>query len=191
MSCFELLMSMYKRIQPVLTRFWWDGPDNTRKMSWVAWKKMIKSKAEGCLGFRDIQLFNHALLAKISWRIITVPECLLARILKGKYCHKKSFLEVELPSACSHGWRGIIQGRNLLRDNLGKAIGNGMTTKVWKDAWVSLDEHIKIFGPVQEEALDLRVSDLLTDDMKWNTARIERFLPDFKEKILRLHPSQT
>lgn len=45
MSCFELLVSMYKRIQSVLLRFWWDGSDNKRKMSWVAWNKLTKSKA--------------------------------------------------------------------------------------------------------------------------------------------------
>lgn len=105
-------------------------------------------------------MFNQALLAKIAWRIITVPDSFLARILIGKYCHKKNFLEVDLPKVCSHGWRGILQGRNLLREKLGKAIGNGMTTRVWRDSWMSLDEQLKFCGP------------------------------EFKEKILRLHPSQ-
>lgn len=135
-------------------------------------------------------MFNQALLAKIAWRIINVPDSLLARILIGKYCHKKNFLEVDLPKVCSHGWRGVLQGRNLLRENLGKAIGNGMTTSVWKDSWMSLDEQLKFCGPVQEEALDLKVSDLLTDEMKWNTERIEKFVPEFKEKILSLQPSK-
>ncbi|XP_022575814.1 uncharacterized protein LOC111215880 [Brassica napus] len=166
MSCFELPISLCKRIQSVLTRFWWDGGDNKRKMSWVAWKKLTRSKAEGGLGFRDIQLFNQALLAKISWRIITTPDCLLARVLKGKYCHRKNFLEVEQPSTCSHGWKGILLGRDLLRDNIGKAIGNGATTRVWKDAWVSLKDQSKPFGPIQEKDLDLRVSDLLTKEIQ-------------------------
>lgn len=153
MSCFELPVSLCKRIQSALTRFWWDGPDNKRKMSWVAWSRLTKSKAEGGLGLRDIQLFNQALLAKIAWRIITVPDCLLARVLKGKYCHKQSFLEVELPSVSSHGWRGILHGRNLLREHLGRAIGNGLSTKVWKDSWISLDENIKPFGPIFRKKL--------------------------------------
>lgn len=191
MSCFELPVSMCKRIQSALTRFWWDGPENKRKMSWVAWNKLTKSKTEGGLGLRDIQLFNQALLAKIAWRVITVPDCLLARILKGKYCHNQSFLEVELPSVCSHGWRGIIHGRNLLRENLGQAIGNGTSTRVWKDSWISLDEHIKPFGPIQEEAVDLRVSDLLTDDLKWNAQRIKRFLPEFAERIQCIKPRRS
>ena len=158
-------------------------------MSWVAWDMLTKSKAEGGLGLRDIQLFNQALLAKIAWRIITVPDCLLARILKGKYCHKQSFLEVEQPSVCSHGWRGILHVRNLLKKNLGKAIGNGLSTRVWRDLWISLDVRNIPYGPIEEEALDLRVFDLLTDDLKWNKQRIERFLPDFADQIQCLQPS--
>ena len=88
MSYFEFPISIYKRIQSALIRIWWDGPNIKKKMSWVAWDRLTKSKAEGGLGFRDIQLFNQSLLAKIAWKIITVPDCFLARILKDKYCHK-------------------------------------------------------------------------------------------------------
>lgn len=88
MACFEVPVSICKIIQSALIKFWWDGPNNKRKMSWVAWDRLTKSKAEGGLGFRDIQLFNQSLSAKISWKIITVPDCLIAIILKGKYCHK-------------------------------------------------------------------------------------------------------
>ena len=31
MSCFQLPMSLCKRIQSVLTRFWWDGPNEKKK----------------------------------------------------------------------------------------------------------------------------------------------------------------
>ncbi|CAN6872258.1 unnamed protein product, partial [Brassica oleracea var. botrytis] len=79
---------------------------------------------------------------------------------------------------------------NEIIDNSEKAIGNGLSTKVWKDSWISLDENIKSFGPIQEEALDLRVSDLLTDDLKWNKQIIERFLPGFADQIQCLKPSQ-
>ncbi|XP_033133967.1 uncharacterized mitochondrial protein AtMg00310-like [Brassica rapa] len=127
MSCFELPLSLCKRIQSALTRFWWDSSSEKRSMCLVSWDNLAKPKVLGGLGLRDIQLFNQALLAKLAWRIITVPYCLLARVLKGKYCHKESFLNVNLPSTCSHGWRGILHGRNLLRDN----IGNGY--RKWSD----------------------------------------------------------
>ena len=191
MSCFQIPISLCKRIQTVLTRFWWDGPEGTKKMCWVSWDRLTNPKAMGGLGLRDIQLFNQALLAKLAWRIITVPDCLLARILKGKYCQRQGFLDTNLPSACSHGWRSIIFGRDLLKDNIGKAIGNGQTTAVWKDSWISLDDNVKPYGPIQEEGTDLMVSDLLTDDLNWNRARVEKFLPELSTKIMSLHPSRS
>lgn len=172
-------VSLCNRIKSTLTRFWWDHSAEKKSMCWVAWDKLTKPKASGGLGPRDIQLFNQALLGKVAWRILTSPSCLLARVLTGKYCHKKSFLDAQLPAVCSHGWRSILHGRDLLKENLGKAIGNDQNTKVWKDTWISLDNSSKPMGPIHESALDLRVSDLLTDDLQWNKARIEQYLPDF------------
>lgn len=87
-------------------------------MCWVAWDKITKPKAKGGLGIRDIQLTNH--------------DCLLIRVLLGKYCHKKSLLDVQLPTVYSHGWRSILHGRDLLRGKVGKAISNGNNTKLGK-----------------------------------------------------------
>ncbi|KAL0698003.1 hypothetical protein Bca4012_054125 [Brassica carinata] len=189
MSCFLLPVSLCKRIQSVLTRFWWDGADEKKKICWVAWDKLAQPKSLGGLGIRDLQMFNQALLAKLSWRIVTEPSCLLARVLLGKYCHGKHFLDVATPQACSHGWRGILHGRDLLTENLGKAVGNGQTIRLWKDSWISLEKIQKPMGPRREAELDLTVADLLTDDLKWNKTRIEEVLPDFLDEILCLKPS--
>ena len=115
----------------------------------------------GGLGIRDIQAFNTALLAKQVWRIISKPDYLLSRVLRGKYCSKESFLEVEAPKTASHGWQGILAGRNLLVTNLSKAIGDGETTRIWKDPWLSTLSPARPIGPTKEEHQDLVVADLL------------------------------
>lgn len=38
MSCFELPVSLCKRIQSVLTRFWWDSKEGEKKVCWVSWQ---------------------------------------------------------------------------------------------------------------------------------------------------------
>ena len=65
-------------------------------------------------------------------------------------------------------------------------------TKVWKDSWISLDKNTKPYGPTQESALDLTVSDLLTSDMKWNKSKVEALLPLMTKEIQLLnsgHPT--
>ncbi|CAA7050210.1 unnamed protein product [Microthlaspi erraticum] len=165
MSCFKLPAGLCKRIQSAITRFWWDTKPGKKKMCWISWDRMAKSKKEGGLGFRDIQSFNDALLAKVSWRILNNPECLLARILKGKYCKYDDFLSVQVTSSTSHGWRGILIGRDLLNHQL---------------------------GPPNLQDKDLLVSDLLLDQpRRWNKEKIENLLPHHLNDILLIRPSLT
>lgn len=99
MSCFKLPLSLCKQIQTVITRFLWDVKPELRKMSWVSWRTLTKSKADGGLGFRDIEKFNDALLGKLVWRILSNPDPLLSQILLGKYCHDITFLDASVPGS--------------------------------------------------------------------------------------------
>ncbi|WZZ24791.1 hypothetical protein YC2023_008192 [Brassica napus] len=136
MSCFLLPVGLCNQIQSALTRFWWDSDPDTKKICWVSWDTLSRSKDDGGLGFRDIQAFNVAMLAKLAWHLITRPNCLLSRLLQGKYCHSKSFLSVACSTSSSHGWRSLLAGRDLLVRHLGKVIGNGNSTKVWSESWL-------------------------------------------------------
>ncbi|XP_023641325.1 uncharacterized protein LOC111831438 [Capsella rubella] len=191
MSCFKLPGSLCNRIQSALTRFWWDSSAENKKMSWIAWSKMTKSKRDGGLGFRDITAFNDALLAKISWRLLTKPSCLLARILLGKYCPSNPFLSCSVPASASHGWRGICIGRDLISSQLGRAIGSGITTSVWYDPWISLTSPVVPMGPVPEKSQNLKVSELICPISKeWDKAKISLILPQYEQDILSLRPSK-
>lgn len=160
-------------------------------MCWTSWSKLSKPKKIGGLDFRDIQLFNKALLAKQSWRVLTKPDCLLSRVLRGKYCHKASFLTVKPTTSCSHGWRGILLGRDILAPRLGKAIGDGNATRVWQEAWIRTDKLERPIGPAREDDLDLYVSDLLLRGSgEWDKQKIQRLLLSYAEHIFCMRPSQ-
>lgn len=160
-------------------------------MCWIAWSKMTTSKRDGGLGFRDINNFNDALLAKVSWRILIKPNCLLARILTGKYCKSSSFLDCSVSTTASHGWRGICIGRDLLKTQLGRAIGSGTTTRVWKDPWLSLESPLTPMGPPAEQDQCMTVANLLCPISKtWNREKILRTLPQYEQEILAVRPSK-
>ena len=63
------------------------------------------------------------------------------------------------------------------------------STKVWQDSWVSLSQRVIPYGPITEDMSDLRVSDLLTTDLRWNVDRVEAVLPELASLVLSLKPS--
>ena len=192
MTCFLLPIGLCKMIQSALTRFWWDSNTGKKKMCWLSWDTLTKSKGMGGLGFKDIQTFNIALLVKIPWRMLTNPNCLLFRVLLGKYCHKAPLLKVQLVKGASHRWIGILAGRDLLASHIGRAVGEGTEIKVWSDAWMSTTSHIIPYGPLKECTNDLYVSELINrGTCEWNKEMISRIMPDFVDDILAIKPSKT
>jgi hypothetical protein len=85
MSCFKLSKTTCKKMTTAMSRFWWVGEGDKQKMHWRKWNDIAQPKRAGGMGFRDLHLFNIAMLGKQGWRLITKPDTLCARILAGKY----------------------------------------------------------------------------------------------------------
>lgn len=82
MSVFHRTASVCERLTSCIRRYWWGATEGKRKTHWLAWKKFTRAKGRGGLGFRDLRLFNQALLARLAWRLIDHPESLCAKVLK-------------------------------------------------------------------------------------------------------------
>jgi hypothetical protein len=79
---------------------------------------MTRPKFLGGLRFRDLELFNLALLARQAWRVLQEPMPLSARILKAAYLPNSSILEATLGSHPSQIWWAILDGREVLVQGL-------------------------------------------------------------------------
>lgn len=186
MSCFKLPKTTCDNLPSALADFWWRNTEHGSKIHWQSWEKLCLPKALGGLGFRDIQTFNQALLAKQAWRILQFPDSLFASIMKSRYFSLTDFLNAGVCTRSSYAWKSILHGRDLLSQGLVKNIGNGKSFRVWIDDWIK-DEGWRapyrrnyFFNP------DLRISELIDWDKRlWDPQKLEfHFLP---QDILRIN----
>ncbi|CAN7095354.1 unnamed protein product [Brassica rapa subsp. narinosa] len=184
MSSFKIPISLCNRIQSILTRFWWDSAPDKRKIAWVAWSTMARPKFLGGLGFKNLEDYNDSLLAKLSWRIHSKPNSLLAQVLKGKYFPDCSFLESKEISGSSHGWTSILAGLKVLHKGVGFVVGNGHDISVWSDNWLSTSKPMAPIGPPTFSNQHLMVQDLLEPGTnEWDLQKIRQHLPHYEESI--------
>ena len=106
-------------------------------MHWVSWEKMCRRKEEGGLGYRDLHLFNLAMLAWQGWRILQNPDSLCAQLLRAKYVTNGSLMQASEGPGISYTWRSIVCGFQALQKGLIWWIGDGMQIKIWEDPWIS------------------------------------------------------
>ena len=136
MSVFQLPVTLCDELTSMIREFWWGGNRGMKKMVWLAWDKMILKKSWGGMGFKDLRLFNQALLARQTWRLIAYPDSLCARLLKARYYPRGHLLDTTFCSNPSSTWQAIMKGLELLKKGIIWRLGDGKQIRIWRDPWI-------------------------------------------------------
>jgi hypothetical protein len=188
MGCFRLPRGLYQAINAMIRKFWWGSKEGKRKTCWIPWEKMTQPKHLGGLGFRDIELFNLALLAKQAWRIMQHSDSLSARLLKAIYFSNEHFLNAALGSRPSQIWRAILDGRDVLQQGLIRRIGNGENTFIWEHNWLPRDAGMR---PIAAKTPNppRRVSELIDHtSMQWKEDIIHHHFYGMDAQVIKNIP---
>jgi hypothetical protein len=76
--------------------------EDHKRIHWQEWRKMCMPKGKSGMGFRDLQSFNLAMLAKQVWRLLCDPDSLCARVLLARYYPDGKLLNARMKSGSSY-----------------------------------------------------------------------------------------
>lgn len=139
MSCFKIPQQTIGELTSVMSKFWWEKSPTVKGIPWVAWESQQFPKCQGGLGFKNLNKFNDALLAKQVWRLQLYPNSILAKLFKARYYKDTHLLQGTSKRYQSYGWSSIMVGINLLRRGSRFIIGNGVSVRLYEDHWLPTD----------------------------------------------------
>ncbi|XP_056695214.1 uncharacterized protein [Spinacia oleracea] len=181
MGVYRLPVGVIHDIQSMIAKFWWGGSGENRGVHWMNWDSMCAPKCLGGLGFRDLTIFNEALLGKQAWRLMSAPESLFGRVMRGKYYPNGEFLDSALGLSCSYSWRSIWGAKALLKEGLIWRVGNVSNINVWSDPWLT-DEKGRFILSHHNDTVNY-VHELMRPDTKeWDYEKITSI---FEERDVR------
>jgi hypothetical protein len=159
-----------------------------KSIKWLAWDKMPYPKSLGGMGFRDLHLFNMAMVAKQGWNFMMKPNTLVARIYKARYFPKSTIFESHLGNNPSFAWRSIWKSRKVLMNGCRWKIGNGIKIKVMGQPWLREEDGRWMQAPQSQGVYDITLNDILLPNLQgWNNEKIESIFPlDITNRILKV-----
>lgn len=144
MSVFQLPLGLCDSMRSIIREFWWGTESGERKMAWAAWNTLVQKKCCGALDFKDMRLFNQALLARQAWRIIDQPDSLCARLLKARYFPRGCLVDTAFCSNPSNTRQAILHGLELLKKGVIWRVGDGSKVKIWRDPWIPRESSLRV-----------------------------------------------
>jgi hypothetical protein len=145
----------------------------------------------GGLDFRDIEIFNLAMLAKQAWRIMLDSNSLSSRLLKVVYYPNGELLDATLGSHPSQIWRSILDGVDVLKQGLVRRIGSGEDTDPWNMNWLPRDFLLRPVACLKEDPPATVSYFIDISSASWNVQRLRDFFAEMDVEVIRNIPLST
>ena len=136
-GCFKIPLGLCNEIEAMIKIFWWRQQGDRRKIYWVKWKDLTKSKAMGGMSFRDLAMLNNSLLAKQAWRLLHNHNTLFYKVFKARFFPNTTIMEAKDSRLGSYAWRSILIGRDVIQRGPRSRVGNGKKKiRILQDHWL-------------------------------------------------------
>lgn len=142
-STFKAPKKTISTLESIRRKFFWGGCSEDRKISWVAWDKVIAPCDRGGLGIGSLRTCNQDMLAKWWWRFQTENQALWCKVIRSIHGPTGGLHNNTSLKSNSGPWYHIVK---LKDDLLGlginlpslfkRKLGNGQKISFWHDTWL-------------------------------------------------------
>lgn len=98
--------------------------------------------------------------------MISIPDTLLARIIKTKYCPLGDFMGSSLGHNPSYTWQSLFSSKIVLKKGSKWRIGDDSNINLWTDPWLQRENNCYPSSPTVVGLENLRVIDIIQHDTK-------------------------
>nr|GEY10744.1 RNA-directed DNA polymerase, eukaryota [Tanacetum cinerariifolium] len=140
MSLYKMAKGILHELEMTRNKLFLGVDPGEKKISWVAWEKVLASKCKGGLGVSSYFALNRALLIKWVWRLFSQDGSLWSQVIHAIY--GASFEENPYKSnTCRNSILREVRylshkGFNFMSHSKIR-VGNGNSTRFWLDPWLS------------------------------------------------------
>ncbi|KAK3204765.1 hypothetical protein Dsin_018811 [Dipteronia sinensis] len=164
-------------------RFSWVSKKDKQKIHWGSRNRLCFAKRSRRLGFRDLTVFNRALVAKQCWRILKNPDSLEAKFLRSCYFQGGNFKQADSNPTGSFLWKILVWGRGLIEAGTKWRVGRGTGICVYQDRYIPKPSTFKVISPLVFGELTT-VNQLRSPTEGWNVELIRgNFLEEDAVKV--------
>ncbi|GJW06163.1 RNA-directed DNA polymerase, eukaryota [Tanacetum coccineum] len=138
MSIFKVPKGVLREMESIRNKFFIGADTVEKKITWVAWDKVLASKNNGGLGVSSYFALNRALMLKWIWRFVSREESMWFHVMQAIYGSNIHAHAVNVSS----NWCSILREVHSLKDKgfdflslCSKRVGNGINSLFWLDIW--------------------------------------------------------
>lgn len=135
MATILLPVSVVKKLNALMRRFFWGAGDKTRYMAYISWDTITEPKDYGGLAVRDLGIFNEAMILKSLWKLATKTETLWVQLVIAKYIPRSELWHSKRNYNCSVFWRNLMGLREKMLSLIQWKIGDGNDCTVFGQPW--------------------------------------------------------
>ncbi|KAL0008925.1 hypothetical protein SO802_010427 [Lithocarpus litseifolius] len=140
------------------------------------------------MGFKELQKFNDAMLAKQVWRLLENKSSLFHKFFKAKFFPKGNIFDAKEDKG-SFAWKSILKGHEIIKKGAQWRVGNGENILIYNDNWLPDPQYPKIQSPLTFYGCDAQVSILIDEEKRcWIDEAIGNNFLAYEAKLIKAIP---